>query len=112
MLSKEKKQAIQAKQAGSKIMAQNVKIQQEDAIDRDLTIADYDKVGSDAEGKHHYFAVTFEELPGNFVLSGSALTSLIDDAEAEGEDIRGEKIRFGAKVKLDGGRTYTPCTLL
>lgn len=111
MLSKEKKQAMQA---GSRLMAQNVKIQAEDVIDRNLTIADYDLLGTDneQENKHHYFCVTFEELPGNYILSGSSLTKLIDQAEADNEDIRGEQIRFSAKIKLDGGRTYRPCTLL
>lgn len=112
MLSKEKKAALQKAQGGSAIMAQNVKVAVEDIIDRDLTIEDYDKIGTDTEEKHHYFAVTFVELPGNFVLSGSALTKLIDGAEADGEDIRGEKVRFGAKQRLDNGRTFVPCTLL
>lgn len=112
MLSKEKKQALQAAQGRSQIMTQNVKVAVEDIIDRDLTIADYDRIGEDTEEKHHYFAVTFEELPGNFVLSGTALTDLIDGAEADGEDIRGEKVRFGAKQKLKSGRTFVPCILL
>lgn len=112
MLSKDKKAAMQASQAGSRLLASNVKIQAEEVTERDLTIQDYDKLGADTDEKHHYFAVTFDELPGNVVLSGSALTKLIDSAEADGEDIRGEKIRFGVKIKLDGGRTFMPCTLL
>ena len=112
MLSKEAKKNYQEQQAGSKIMAQGVKIQSEDLTDKELTIQDYDKVGSDNGEKHHYFAVAFEELPGNYLLSGSALTKLIDWAEGQNEDIRGERVRFGAKQKLEGGKTYVPVTLL
>lgn len=112
MLSADKKKQYQEQQGGSKIMAQGVKIQSEDLTDKELTIQDYDKVGSDNGEKHHYFAVAFEELPGNYLLSGSALTKLIDWAESQNEDIRGEKVRFGAKQKLEGGKTYVPVTLL
>lgn len=113
-LSKEKKQAIMDNQKGSKIMSDNAKIQMDELEGRELTITDYDKVGSDAEGKHHYFAVKFEELPGFYVLSGSALTKIIDDGDdpESGSDLRGEKVRVDKKVKLDGGRTYTPVILL
>ena len=114
MLSADKKKEYQEQQGGSKIMDQGVKIQSEDLTDKELTIQDFDKIGSDneEEGTHHYFAVSFEELPGNYLLSGSALTKLIDWAEDQGEDIRGEKVRFGAKQKLKNGRTYVPVVLL
>jgi hypothetical protein len=118
MLSREKKEAMQKAQAGSKIMADNVKVSTDDLVGKVLTISDYDKIGADGvdettgEETHHYFAVTFEELPGNYVLSGSALTKLIDSAEEDNEDIRGEKIRVDKKTKIKNGRYYTPVVLL
>lgn len=117
MLSNEAKKAYQEENGSSKIMAQGVKIQSEDLVDHEVTIQDYDQISSDYvddDGRehHHYFAVTFEELPGNYLLSGSALTKLIDWAEGQGEDVRGEKVRFGAKQKLKNGRTFVPVTLL
>lgn len=115
-LSKEKKQAIMAGQAGSKLMVDAVKVPFEELQGRELTIADYDKLGEDdpAQNKHHYYAVTFEELPGSYCLCGSALTKIIDagDDPETGSDLRGEKIRVEKRIKLEGGHTYQPVTLL
>ena len=115
-LSKEKKQAIMDRQTGSKLMVDAVKIPFEELQGRELTIADYDRLGTDKpdENKHHFYAVTFEELPGSYALSGSALTKLIDEGDdpENGSDLRGEKIRVEKRIKLEGGRTYTPVILL
>ena len=115
-LSKEKKQAIMDKQAGSKLMVDAVKVTFEELQGRELTIVDYDPMGSDDpdNDKHRYFVVTFAELPGSYTFSGSALTKLIIEAEdpETGSDLRGEKIRVEKRIKIDGGRTYQPVILL
>lgn len=115
-LSMEKKQAILDGQAGSKLMVDAVKIPFEELQGRELTVEDYDRLGTDKpdENKHHFYAVTFAELPGSYTLSGSALTKLIDTCEnpETGEDIRGEKIRIDKRIKLEGGRTFTPVVLI
>ena len=87
-LSKEKKQAIMDKQAGSKLMVDAVKVPFEELQGRELTIVDYDPMGSDDpdNDKHRYFVVTFAELPGSYTFSGSALTKLIIEAEGLDED--------------------------
>lgn len=129
MLSKEKRAKLQAAQGGSKIMSSRVKVQSSELIGMELTIEDYDRIGSDADevpedgeketeegekakAKHHYYAVAFVEIPDNYVFSGSALTKLIDGAEADGEDIRGERVRYDKPIRLDGGRSFTPVILL
>lgn len=109
MLSKEKKQKMLEEQGGSKIMASNVKVLAKDLINMELTIEDYDRIESDDD---HYYAVTAVEIPGSYFFSGSALNKLIDSAEADNEDIRGEKIMILPEVRTKSGKSFTPVNLL
>lgn len=95
---------------GSEIMSNLEKKQQEDFVGENLTIEDYDEInGTDT----HFYAVVFEEHPENYVLSGSALTELIDMCEsAETNGAVGVRIRIGKKVKTKNKTDYTPITVL
>lgn len=95
---------------GSEIMANLEKKQQEDFVGENLTIKDYDVInGSDS----HFYAVVFKEHDDNYVLSGSALTELIDMCESEDYMAAvGIRIRIGKKVKTKNKTDYTPITVL
>ena len=95
---------------GSEIMSNLEKKQQEDFVGENLTIEDYDEInGSDT----HFYAVVFAEHNENYVLSGSALTELIDMCEsAEPNGAVGVRIRIGKKVKTKNKTDYTPITVL
>ena len=95
---------------GSEIMSNLEKKQQEDFVGENLTIEDYDEInGSDT----HFYAVVFAEHHENYVLSGSALTELIDLCEsAETKGAVGVQIRIGKKVKTKNKTDYTPITVL
>lgn len=109
MLSKEKKQKMLDEQGGSKLMTSNVKVMAKDLINMELTIEDYDRIDSDDD---HYYVVTAAEIPGSYFFSGSALNKLIDSAEADNEDIRGEKIMILPEVRTKTGKSFTPVKLL
>ena len=108
MLSAKSRNSIIKQQGGSEIMNTRVKVEIDSLANLELTISGYDKIGSD-DG--HYYAVTFEEQPETFVLSGTALTKLIDSAP-EGEDLIGNKIKILPKIKTKTGRTFTPVNLI
>lgn len=108
MLSAESVTKIKKEQGGSEIMNTHVKVEVKSLINKDLTITGYDKLGTDEE---HYYAVTFAETPESFILSGSALTKLIDSAP-EGEDLIGNVIRILPEIKTKTGRTYIPVNLI
>lgn len=95
---------------GSEIMTNLEKKKQEDFVGEELTIYDYDVInGSDS----HFYAVMFKEHEDNYVLSGSALTELIDMCEsAEPNGAVGIRIRIGKKVKTKNKTDYTPITVL
>lgn len=115
MLSEATKKTLKTAANGSEIMASGTKVSTEDLIGKDLTIEDYDRIDTVNERTkepEHFYAVRAAELPDNYFLSGSALTSLIDGAENSGEDIRGEKIRHQEKVRTKSGNTFTPVMLL
>lgn len=109
MLSKEKKQKMMDEQGGSKLMTSNVKVLAKDLINMELTIEDYDRIDSDDD---HYYVVTAVEIPGSYFFSGSALNKLIDSAEEDNEDIRGEKIMILPEVRTKSGKNFTPVKLL
>lgn len=109
MLSAAKKQKMLADQGGSKLMRNNVKVLAKDLINMELTIEDYDRIDSEDD---HYYVVTVAEVPGSYFFSGSALNKLIDSAEADGEDIRGEKIMMLPEVRTKTGKSFTPVNLL
>lgn len=109
MLSQEKKQKMRAEQGGSKIMRNNVKVKAKELINMELTIEDYDRIDSEDD---HYYAMTVAEVPGSYFFSGSALNKLIDSAEADGEDIRGEKIMMLPEVRTKAGKSFIPVNLL
>lgn len=108
MLSAESRNAIIKEQGGSEIMNTRIKVDIDSLANLELTIAAYDKLGSEPD---HYYAVTFEEQPESFILSGSALTKLIDSAP-DGEDLIGERIKVLPKIKTKNGRTFTPVNLI
>lgn len=117
MLSKDARSKIQEAQGGSKLIGDRVKVSSDELIGKTLTIADYESLGrdyTDEKGKehHHYYVVLFEELEGNFTLSGSALTSILDMAESMGEDARGEKVLFEKTIRTKEGNNYNPVKLL
>ena len=95
---------------GSEIMSNLEKRQQEDFVGENLTIKDYDVInGTDT----HFYAVVFKEHEDNYVLSGSALTELIDMCESEDYmSAVGVRIRIGKKVKTKNKTDYTPITVL
>ena len=109
MLSPEKKNKMLAEQGGSKLMLNNVKVLAKDLINMELTIEDFERIDSDDD---HYYVVTVAEVPGSYFFSGSALNKLIDSAEADGEDIRGEKIMILPEVRTKTGKSFTPVKLL
>lgn len=108
MLSAESRNSIIKAQGGSEIMNTRVKVEIDSLANLELTISGYDKIGSEPD---HYYAVTFEEQPETFVLSGSALTKLIDSAP-DGEDLIGNKIKILPKIKTKTGRQFTPVNLI
>lgn len=115
MLSKEKKSAIQRMTSGSPLMAENVKISIDDLINKEIEITDYDRIDTTNERTgepEHFFVIVSKDLPGSYFMGGSAITKLIDAAEADGEDIRGEIIKIMPKVRTKSGQTYTPVVLV
>lgn len=115
MLSADKKTAMKKEINGSAIMSEKAKISVDDLINVELTISDYDRIDTtnDKTGEpSHFYAVAVKEYPDSFFLSGSALTKIIDSAETDDEDIRGEKIKHLAKVRTKSGQTFTPVNLL
>lgn len=109
MLSATMKKKIQDDAKGSKIVRENNKVSLDLLAETDVTIADYDRLVS---GEDVFYAVTTEENPGQYFYSGKALTDLIEECANAGEDIRGERIHIGAKVRLKSGKTFTPVTLI
>lgn len=70
-----------------------------------ITIEDYKEVNS---GEDHYYAVAFKEHPESFVLSGTALTKILD----KDFDMHDLVIQFGEKVRTSKGQTYRPVTVI
>lgn len=95
---------------GSEIMSNLEKKQQEDFTGEKLTIEDYDVInGTDS----HFYAVVFKEHPEYYVLSGSALTELIDMCESsQPKGAIDIQLRINKKVKTKNKTDYTPITVL
>lgn len=115
MLSANAKAAIQKETNGSKIMSDNVKISIDDIVNKEITITDYERIDTTNERTNepeHFFVISSVDLPGSYFSAGSALCKIIDAAEAQGEDIRGEKIMLLSKIRTKSGQTFTPVKLL
>lgn len=114
MLSREFKKMQLEKAAGSRIKAANTKADLADLADQTVTLSDYEKLtgkGDDGESKTFY-VFTVEEAPGLCFNAGKALNEILDACEEAGEDARGEQIYIGKKIRLDGGRYFTPVNLV
>lgn len=70
-----------------------------------VTIEEYKEVNS---GEDHYYAVAFKEYPENFILSGTALTKLLD----KDYDMHNLVIQFSEKVRTSKGQSYRPLTVI
>ena len=109
MISADLKQKIQGGAKGSKIVRENNKISLDLLADTTVTVADYERLTS---GEDVFYAVTVEENPGQYFYSGKALTDILEEVTNAGEDLRGEQIYIGAKVRLKTGKTFTPVSLV
>lgn len=115
MLSANAKATIQKEANGSKIMSDNVKVSIDDIVNKEITITDYERIDTTNEKTgepEHFFVIASADLPGSYFSAGSGLCRIIDAAEAQGEDIRGERIMMLSKIRTKTGQTYTPVKLL
>ena len=114
MLSKEFKRALANNVNGSRIVANNEKRDLATLAGEVVTIADYEHltaINDDGE-RSEFYAFTVEEHEGAYFNAGSALNKIFAECDANHEDFRGERVKVEKKIRLTGGRTYTPVTIV
>ena len=114
MLSKEFKKALANNVNGSRIVSNNEKRELSTIADEVVTIADYEKLSAinDDGERSEFYAFTVEEHAGAYYNAGSALNKILAECDANNEDFRGERVKVGRKIRLTGGRTFTPVTIV
>ena len=109
MLSHDFKENLKDSFEGSRIVRENKKISIEMFADTVVTIEDFEELTKDGE---KFYAVTTKDNPGKYFFSGKSLTEIINACVEAGEDIRGESIYIGAKIRTKSGKTFTPVKLM
>ena len=106
--------ALKERANGSHIVNENEKHYLSELAGSVVTVADYEKLtaNNDDGSKNTFYAFTVEEHAGWYFNGGSALTSILEACDEAGEDFRGERIKVGAKVRISGGKTFTPVTIM